>query len=121
LKILILFFVALLLGLALGWLLTLRQADHEVAKVVALMQEPYEASERVEAARSIRAIEFIPSGESSNAVRLLSRPIVDYYYFNAKLANNDERTKETLARIERFAGTNQFISDEISNQMQGKF
>ncbi|HEV2694738.1 MAG TPA: hypothetical protein VG347_17720 [Verrucomicrobiae bacterium] len=120
-KTLIIFFVALLLGLALGCVFTLRHADHEMAEVVATMQAPYEASERVDAARGIRAIEFIESGDSSNAVRLLSTPIVDYYYFNAKLEHNDERTKETLSWIERFVSTNRFIADEITNRMQGKF
>lgn len=120
-KTLIAFFVALLLGLAAGSVFTLRRADHEVAAVVTRMQQPYEASERLEAVRSIRAIELIQAGESSNAVLLLSQPIANYYYFYSKLTNNDQRTRATLAWIERFASTNRSVADEITNRMQGKF
>ena len=120
-KTLIASFVSLLLGLAAGSVLTLRHADHEIAKMVATMRLPIEASDRFEAVRGMCAFGFIQSGDSSNALRVLSQPIVDYYYFNAKLTNNDERTKATLASIERFSRSNQFIADAITNRMQGKF
>ena len=120
-KTLIVFFSALLLGLAGGAVFTLRSADHEVAEVVTEMQQPHESSARLETLRSIRAIELIQSGESSNAIQLLSEPIASYYYFQAKLAHNDQRIQETLALIEQFARTNRLIADAITNQMQGKF
>lgn len=120
-KTLIASFAALLFGLVAGWYFEHRHAEREMTDVVEQMQQPIESGDREHAARAIRAIEAIQAGESSNAVRLLSRPIVDYYYFNAKLIHNDQRTKDMLAWIERFASTNQFIADEITNEMQGKF
>lgn len=120
-KMLIIFFVGLLLGLGLGSVFTLRHADHEVAAVVAQMQQPYEASERLDAIRSIRVIELIQSGDSSNALRVLSEPIAEYYSINAKLVNNDDRTRKTLNLIEGFARTNQFIGETITNWMQGRY
>jgi hypothetical protein len=117
-KTLITFFVALLLGLALGSVLTLRHADHEVAEVVETMQQPIESGDREHAARAIRAIQMIESGESSNAVQLLSVPIAVYYHFYAGLTQNDERTKAVLAQIEQLASTNTLIADEIHAKIQ---
>ncbi len=117
-KTLMTFFGALILGLALGWVFTLRHADHEVAEVVAQMQQPIESGDREHAARAIRAIEMIQSGESSNAVQLLSRPIADFYHFYAHLAHNDERTKELLVWIAQFASTNPVVAGAITNEIQ---
>jgi hypothetical protein len=118
LKTLITFFVALLLGLALGSVFTLRHADHEVADFVATMQQPGESVELEHADRAIRAIQMIQSGESSNAVQVLSVPIVVYYHFHAGLTHNDERTKAVLAQIEQLASTNTLIADEIHAKFQ---
>ncbi|MGA2853374.1 MAG: hypothetical protein ABSE90_04515, partial [Verrucomicrobiota bacterium] len=82
------------------------------------MQQPIESSDREHAARAIRAIELIQSGEDSNAVQLLSRPIVDYYHFHAGLTHNDERTRDLMAMIERLASTNTLIADEIHAKIQ---
>ena len=117
-KTLITFFVALLLGLGLGWVFTLRHADHEVAEFVATMQGPIDSGDREHALRAVRAIQMIQSGESSNAVQLLSRPIADYYHFHASLTHNDERTKAVLALIEQLASTNTLIADEIHAKIQ---
>ncbi|HEY4416833.1 MAG TPA: hypothetical protein VGO57_14170 [Verrucomicrobiae bacterium] len=120
-KILITFLIALLLGLASGWIFAQRQADHKVAKLVAAMQLPFADSERLEAAKAIREIEMIQAGESNSIVRLLSKPIVNYYYLNTHLPHNDEQTKKMLVLIEQFASTNQLVANEITNRMPGKF
>jgi hypothetical protein len=118
LKTLIIFFVALLLGLALGSVLTLRHADHEVADVVATMQQPKESVDAEHVARAVQAIQMIDAGESSNAVQLLSVPIAVYYHFYAGLPHNDEHTKVVLAQIEQLASTNTLIAHEIHTKIQ---
>src|SRR5664280_697963 len=117
-KTLITFFVALMLGLVAGWYFEHRHAERQMTDVVEQMQQPIESSDREKAARAIRAIELIQAGESSNAVQVLSRPIVDFYHFHAGLTHNDERTKDVLAMIERFASTNRLIADEIHTKIQ---
>jgi hypothetical protein len=77
------------------------------------MQQPVVSSDGEKAARAVRVIESIQTGDNSNAVRLLSRPIVDFYYFYAGLSLNDERTRQTLAWIEQVASTNAVIADAI--------
>jgi hypothetical protein len=72
-------FVALLLGLSAGWYFEHRHAEREMSDAVEQMQQPIESGDREHAARAVRAIQMITSGESSNAVQLLSRPIADYY------------------------------------------
>jgi hypothetical protein len=117
-KTLITFFIALLLGLGLGWVFTLRHADHEVADAVVTMEGPIESGDREHALRAIRAIQLIESGESSNAIQLISVPIATYYHFYAGLPHNDERTKAVLAQIEQLASTNTLIADEIHAKIQ---
>jgi len=117
-KILVIFFVGLLLGLGLGWVFTLRHADHEVAEFVAQMPQPIEGGDWEHAAKAVRAIQMIESGDTSNAVRLLSRPMVDYYQFHANLTNNDKLTRDLLSAIEQLASTNTQIADEIHAKIQ---
>jgi hypothetical protein len=117
-KTLIASFVALLLGLVAGWYFERLHAERKMTDVVEQMQQPIESGDREHAARAIRAIQMIESGESSNAVRVLSRPIVDFYQFHAGLTHNDERTKAVLALIEQLASTNTLIADEIHARIQ---
>ena len=115
-KALIASFVSLLLGVGIGWYFEHRHAEREMSDVVEQMQQPIESSDREKATRAIRAIEMIQSGESSNAVQLLSRPIADFYHFHAHLAHNDERTKDLLIWIERYASTNSVVASAITNE-----
>jgi hypothetical protein len=110
--------VTLLLGLLAGRYFEHRHAEREMTDVINQMQQPIESSEQVHALRAVRAIQMIDSGESSNAVQLLSRPIADYYYFHAELTHNDERTKDVLAMIERLAITNALIAEAIHTKIQ---
>ena len=117
-KTLIASFLALLLGLVAGWYFEHQRAERKMTDVVEQMQQPIESGDREHAARAVRAIQMIESGESSNAVQLLSRPIVDYYHFHVGLTHNDERTKGVLALIEQLASTNTVIADEIHAKIQ---
>jgi hypothetical protein len=108
----------LLLGLVIGWYVQQRHTERETTDVVDQMQQPIESSDREKAVRAIRAIEMIQSGDSRNAVQLLSRPIADFYHFHVRLAHNNERTKDLLIRIEQLANTNPVVASEITNEIQ---
>lgn len=114
-KTLIASFASLLVGLFIGWYFEHRHAEYEMTDVVEQMQQPVVSSDGEKAARAVRVIESIQAGDSSNAVRLLSRPIGDFYYFYAGLSHIDERTRQTLAWIEQVASTNTAIAEAIHN------
>ena len=80
------------------------------------MMDTVESSDRAQAARAVRAIEMIQMGKSGDAVKLLSRPVADYYHLHADLTHNDERTKDVLAMIERLASTNTAVADAIHSK-----
>ena len=91
---------------------------HVTNEAVEQMMQEIESSDGVQAARAIRAIELIESGETQKAVQLLSRPIVDYYYFYAIHAGtNEERPLKMRAMIEQLVSTNKIVADEMTNQM----
>ena len=113
--------VSLLLGVGMGFNFGYRYYDRHITnEAIRQMLEGMESSERREAASAIRAIGLIESGEPQKAAQSLSRPIADFYNLHADLAHNDQRTKDLLARIVLFASTNQFIADEITNEIHGK-
>ena len=116
-KALIASIILLMLGFVIGWCVEHRHAERKITDVVEQMQQPIESSDREKAARAIRTIEMIQSGESSNAVQLLSRPIADFYHSYAHLAHNDQRTKELLVWIDQFASTNPVIANAITNEI----
>jgi hypothetical protein len=75
-----------------------------------------ESSSREEAGRDIRAIELIESGKTTDAVQVLSRPIVAYYYVHALDAGtNDEPRSKTRAMIEQLMSTNKIVAAAITN------
>ena len=90
-------------------------SEAELSEAFAQMQEREESSSGVEAARDVRAIEFIESGETKRAVQLLSHPIADHYYSYAINASTNRRRK-LRALIEQLVSTNRLVADELSNQ-----
>lgn len=111
-------FASLLLGVFIGWYFEHRHAERKMTDVVEQMQQPVVSSDREKAVRAVRAIECIQAGDRSNAVRLLSRTVGDFYYFYAGLTHNDERTRQTLAWVEQVASTNAVVADAIHNTNQ---
>ncbi len=81
------------------------------------MMQEMEASDGEHAAEATRVIELIESGDSSNAVRKLSRPISDYYHWYAVHADTDRELK-LRALIEQLASTNQVVADAIHSTNQ---
>ena len=109
----------LLVGLAVGFFIGYRDYQKHIAsEAIQQMIQGMESSDRLAAARSIRAIELIQSGETSNAVQFLSRPVGDFYRSYAKLTHNDKRTTDLLVWIDQVASTNTLIADEIHAKIQ---
>jgi hypothetical protein len=114
-KTLIALVVGLLAGLAVGWIGGSDYNDmHRPIQAVDAMVQGTEGSDAVAAARSVRAIELIESGRSDKAVRMLSRPIVDYYT-EYGLRFDTERRRKTRAMIEELMATNEIVAFEITN------
>ena len=80
------------------------------------MLQTMESQDGEEAARDVRAIKLIESGETQNAVQMLSRPIPQYYYLYAIHAGTD-RQRKMRAMIEELVSTNKIVADEMTNQM----
>ena len=58
-RVLIVSFVSLSIGLGIGWYLEHRRAEGELTDVVERMQQPMESSDREKAARAVRVIELM--------------------------------------------------------------
>jgi hypothetical protein len=94
-----------------------RDAEHEVTEAIDLAVQGTETSAALQATLGVRAIEFIDSGDTQQAVQLLSGPIARYYTLYP-LGRNDERSEKLRGLIEELARTNQVVAariTEISN------
>jgi uncharacterized protein YneF (UPF0154 family) len=112
-KILIPSLFCLLVGLAAGFLVGYRHYERHITnEAVQQMLQEMESSDGEHAAEATLVIELIESGNGSNAVRILSRPIANYYQRYAVNANTD-RERKLRAFIEHLASTNQVVTDAI--------
>ena len=111
---------SLLVGVAIGCYVGYSYCDRHVTnEAVEQMLQGMESSDGEHAARAVRVIELIDSGENQKAVQMLSRPIADYYSSYAIHAGID-REQKTRAMIEQLASTNKIVADAITNEMRGK-
>lgn len=85
--------------------------------VVEQMEQPIEASDRLEAARGIRAIQSIEAGNTDQAIEMFSFPIASFYSEYHGLSHNGKRTLDLLTRIDKFAQTNQVVAAQIKAKM----
>ena len=88
-KTLIASFLALLLGVLIGWQIEHHHAVSDANKIGAQMMYLDESFDRDRASDAIHSIQFIQSGDSSNAVHLLCLPIGQYYRSHADLVEKD--------------------------------
>jgi uncharacterized protein YneF (UPF0154 family) len=105
--------VSLVVGLVIGFCIGYRYYERHITnQAVRQMMEQMESSDGEHAAEASRVIELIESGDKSNAVRILSRPIANYYQWYAVHADTD-RERKLRAFIEQLASTNQVVADAI--------
>jgi hypothetical protein len=109
---------SLLAGFSLGWYIQNGRAKRETAGTVDQMLQTIQSSDGAEAARDVRAIDLIESGDMPGAVHLLSRPIAEYYWlYPAHAGTNDQRLARLRSAIEQLAATNQILAAEMTNAM----
>ena len=77
------------------------------------MVDGSESSDGEHAARAIRAIQLIQSGETQQAVQLLSGPIANYYSEYGASGVNDRRSK-LRSLVEELAKTNQLVAARLA-------
>lgn len=85
--------------------------------IVEKLLQPIEASDRLQAARGIRAIQLIEAGNTNQAIRMFSFPIASFYSEYQGLSHNAKRTQDLLAKIEKFAQSNQMVAAQIKAEM----
>jgi uncharacterized protein YneF (UPF0154 family) len=109
--------VSLLVGLIIGCYIGYKCYERHITnEAVEQMLKTIESQDGEEAARDVRAIELIESGEAQNAVQMLSKPIPQYYYLYAVHAATDQERK-MRDMIEQLVSTNKIVADEMTNQM----
>ena len=112
-KTLIVSALSLLLGLVAGWYVEYRHGEREKTEIVQQMMEGTESSDGEHAARAARAIQLIDSGETQQAVQLLSGPVACYYSIYEAASTNDRRSK-VRSLIEELARTNQVVASRLA-------
>ena len=105
--------VLLVVGVLIGWRFGHHKAGHETTAAVQQLVEATEASDAVEAARDARAINSIESGDTKEAVLLLSTPVAHYYAIYGDYIAKNERRSNLLALITQMAKTNQVLMSSI--------
>jgi hypothetical protein len=104
----------LALGAAIGWYVEHTHQEHLLTEGLAQGLQAIERGEAVEAARAVRAVTLIQSGENDKAVRFLSTPIAHYYYIYSTTALDDRRGSELRVLIEELVKTNEIVADEMN-------
>jgi hypothetical protein len=111
--------ICLLVGLSAGFFVGYRYYErHITSEATQQMIQGMESSQRLAAARGVRAIELIQSGQTQQAIRMFSVPVADFYSWYAPLAHNDEETKKLLVWIEQAASTNAAVASAIHSKNQ---
>ena len=108
-KILIACILSLGVGLLIGWQFGQRHAGRETTAAVQQLVEFTETSQDAEAARDARVISSIESGDTKEAVRLLSTPVAHYCNTYSGYIVKSERRSNLLAIIDQMAKTNQVL------------
>ncbi len=105
--------IYLLLGLTLGWYFEQQYANNKMAEALDQGFQQVQASDRLEAARGIRAIQLTEAGDKEQAIEMLSWPIADFYVAFADAGPKDDLTIKMRTEIEQFAKTNDVVAARI--------
>jgi hypothetical protein len=110
--------LALLIGMAVGSCIGYRYYErHIISETTKQMMELMESSDRLQATRGIQGIQLIEAGDTNRLIEIFAGQMADFYSEYGKLAHNDDRTMDTLARIARVAKTNQVVAAQIKSEM----
>ena len=108
----------LLVGMAIGSCIGYRYYEkYIISETTKQTMELMESSDRLEATRGMLAIQLIEAGNTNRVIEIFAGPVASFYAEYVNLTHNDDRTKDELARIERFAKTNQVVAAQIKTGM----
>jgi hypothetical protein len=117
-KALIASFVCLVVGLAIGFYAGNRSYHKHMAdEAVQQMVEGGESSDAMTAMVAAAAVRYIDSGETSNAVLVLSHPIASYYSIYGTRAGTNAQRLKVRDYIDQTARTNQIFAAQIKKEM----
>jgi hypothetical protein len=110
--------IFLLIGIAIGCYSGYRYCDrHTTNEAIQQMVEGDESSNAMTAMLAAAAVRYIDSGETSNAVLVLSHPIASYYCVYGTRAGTNAQRLKVRAYIEQTAQTNQVVAAQIKKEM----
>jgi hypothetical protein len=111
--------VSLVVGLLIGFYIGCKHDENYAQRFMIKCQQEFirviDNSYADHAAEDSRVVGLIESGDRSNAVRILSRPIADYYQQYAVYGATD-KARKLRALIEQLASTNQVVADAIGKK-----
>lgn len=110
--------ITLLLGCSIGWYLAHYVGKRKVGRLVELMVEGTESSEAGIAARAVRAISLITSGDTNGAVQSLSMPVAHYYVLYRGSPGANMHRAKMCAAIEKLMGTNLIVADAVKEAIE---
>jgi hypothetical protein len=122
-KIIIASLVSLLVGSSVGYYFGYTRPTATFERETRQQLDMYENGKTMAAAVSVDAMQYIDSGEISNAVQLLSMPIASYYCDSGLQTHTNAERLKLRGYIEQLASTNHVIAariKEMSNSTRGK-
>jgi hypothetical protein len=116
-KIIIIALISLLVGVGVGWYFGYTRPTAKTDRYVRQQMQEIEDDNAIAAIFAVNTIPLIESGQTQNAVRMLSFPIARYYsIYTTKFYTNDVRLK-LRAKIEQLASTNQIVAAQIKEEL----
>ena len=122
-KIVIASLVSLLVGFSIGYYYGYIRPVATLARESRQELDMFENGKTMAAAVSVDAMQYLDSGELSNAVKLLSMPIASYYCDSGLQAHPNAERLKLRGYIEQLASTNLIVAariKELSNSTGGK-
>ena len=118
-KIMIISFISLLVGVGIGWHFGYTRSNAWAAKDVGSVLEAQESGAALAAGFSAEAVWCIDMGDTQKAVHYLSIPIANYWVGYAIHAGTNSQRLKVRSDIEQWALTNQLVALQISNETIG--
>lgn len=114
--------ISCLVGLAIGCYIGYRYNERYVTnEAIQAMMEGSESSAAASASISARSIGLIDSGDSEQAIQLLSFPVGHYYLHYVTNAYTNQQRLKMRALIDQLAQTNKIVAAHIATTTSNAF
>ena len=108
----------LIAGFGIGWYVAYSLPAAKANRDANQLFKTMEWDDSLAAIFAVRAIPMVESGDVTNAVAWLAKPIGSYYRVYAHKAGTNEDRLALCAKIEQLAGTNPAVAAEIHRKIQ---